>query len=499
MLTLTRPSIEKLLARQSEKWAEFLAENLGLSLFVYFALGVLVRYGISPHIGWFDEAEVAISTTQWQWFYHPTNPPLYHWLLLGMYKIFGIQPLSHFILKNILMVLTIFSLYQVALRMVGDKVLALCLGLSPLFIKDWGIWGSFKFTHSNLLICTMAVTFWQWSRWMEHPTHGNALRWGGAMALGCLAKYNYIFFMLPFFGALLVVDEIRKRVTIALLVLILLPSCILGGIHTWYALEIHQHYDLSALVARKFRGQAYPCLVMTVLNQGRLVLTQIMEQTFPLNLALLLIGLEGRKQMQSPSSVMGKFFLWHQILALVTLGGMILGFGLTSQPKRYILPFIMGIPFVVFACLPQLISWRRSIALLFSLLFIVREIWIMGLMIAFSRESLPQQDSIMLPQGDYQALAQVIAQQDKAILITDDLMAAGNLRFYLPQMTIYKKGYNDFWLTPKEGKTYNQSQMVYLWAKKQSSGKIDPTTAIKHVSLPLKGGQVKEYELMTIK
>ncbi len=478
------------------KGGEFVADNLAFVLWVYFGLGVIIRYGLSPNIGWFDDAEVALSTIQWSWFYHPNNPPLYHWLLLILYKIIGVHPISHFILKNFLMSLTIYSLFRAGLRVFNDNIIALCLALSPLLIKDWGIWGAFKFTHSNLLVCTMALTFWQITRFIEKPNKINAFWLGWVMALGCLAKYNYVFFIFSCLGGLYLID--RKMITKEIVFLLILPSMILGGLHLWSVFEIHQHYDLTALVGRKFKGNDHSFVLFTLLNQLRMVITQLGEQTFPLNIALGLTLLITHKNLRQPLTPMGRFFLWQQIFAFVSLVGMVLGFGITSQPKRYILPFILGLPWAVFVCIPSISTFRRTIACIFLCFVVAREIWVGWLMVFFYTQPLLEQESVMLPRGDYGALARLIDQEDKTILITEDLVAAGNLRFYLPHMTIYKLGYNDFWLKPKEGKAYNESQIVYLCAKEQCSDKIGPIMTQKSVSLPLKQ-QEKKYKLMTLK
>lgn len=461
-------------------------------------MGVMTRYVICPHIGWFDEAEMAISTTHWRWFYHPNNPPLYHWLLLGVYQIFGVHPLSHLILKNLLMGLTIYSLYQAGVKTFGDKLLGVCLGLSPLFIKDWGIWGAFKFTHSILLACIMAMTFWQIVRFIQRPNGINALFLGGVMALGCLSKYNFIFFMLACLGALLAEKQIRTNFLSLLGIWIILPTLVVLSIHILAVLDVHHHHDLTAVVAHKFKEGAHSSVLMTFLDQIRLVITQVFEQTFPLNMALIAILFTTRDQWALPKTIIGRFFTFQQFFALISLMGMVLGLGITDQPKRYILPFIMGLPFMVFACIPHLMLWRHMIVLLFTGLVVVREIWVFALMVVFCQEASRGEESVMLPYGDYQSLARVIEKEGHEILVTDDLIAAGNLKFYLPHMTIYKIGYNDFWLNSSDEKAYNQRQIVYLCAKTQCSGKINLPMAMKRVSLPLKAGQ-KDYELMTLK
>src|SRR3954447_13371695 len=64
----------------------------------YLVLHFLLRLWASPNIGT-DEVEQALFAQSWAWGYNPRQPPLFTWLLLGAYALFGAGIVAHLALK----------------------------------------------------------------------------------------------------------------------------------------------------------------------------------------------------------------------------------------------------------------------------------------------------------------------------------------------------------------------------------------------------------------
>src|SRR5271163_2723843 len=74
------------------------ARGFWLLLAIYLAAHAALRLWASPNIGT-DEVEQALFAQSWSWGYNPRQPPLFTWLLLGAYKLFGASVLAHVMLK----------------------------------------------------------------------------------------------------------------------------------------------------------------------------------------------------------------------------------------------------------------------------------------------------------------------------------------------------------------------------------------------------------------
>ncbi|MEJ0068754.1 MAG: hypothetical protein WDO24_08550 [Pseudomonadota bacterium] len=67
-------------------------------LAAYLVVHAVLRLWASPNIGT-DEVEQALFAQTWAWGYNPRQPPLFTWLLLGAYRIFGPDVAAHVMLK----------------------------------------------------------------------------------------------------------------------------------------------------------------------------------------------------------------------------------------------------------------------------------------------------------------------------------------------------------------------------------------------------------------
>ena len=78
-----------------------LAAAMPLIIGVYFAVQVAVRVFISPSLGK-DEAEQVLLAQEWAWGYG-SQPPLYTWMAILLFRVFGEGVLALALLKNLLL------------------------------------------------------------------------------------------------------------------------------------------------------------------------------------------------------------------------------------------------------------------------------------------------------------------------------------------------------------------------------------------------------------
>jgi len=189
------------LAPVPPRWLFFLL--LGL----LFSAHVAVRLISSP-IAELDESWQLVLSQHWALGYH-SHPPLYTWLQIIVFKIFGESFFSLALLKNALL----FGLYlftyasaRLLTRRHDRAVLAvLCLLLIPQIA-----WESQRdLTHSVLLSTATAAAVYSFLRLAEGPSNARYALLGLCVAVMILSKYNSGLFLIGTTAALMLVPRYR--------------------------------------------------------------------------------------------------------------------------------------------------------------------------------------------------------------------------------------------------------------------------------------------------
>jgi 4-amino-4-deoxy-L-arabinose transferase-like glycosyltransferase len=145
-----------------------------------------------------DEAEQLLFTQQLAWGYS-LQPPLYTWITWLALQIFGVNLFALTVGKAALLIalftFTSLLLQRLAVPRAAATAAALTLLFSPFFA--WNV--TLNLTHTVLASTVFAATVLHACRLIERPTACRYLVLGLLMALGVLAKYNFVVFA----GALL--------------------------------------------------------------------------------------------------------------------------------------------------------------------------------------------------------------------------------------------------------------------------------------------------------
>lgn len=172
-----------------------------LGLLVYFAAHLMFRVLVSSSLEQ-DEAEQVLFS-QWLRGAYLASPPLYTWLQMLFFRLFGTSVFSLSLLKNSLLFLTYVFVFLSARKLLRSTRLAVFAACSLLLIPQI-CWESQRdLTHSVLATTLSAATLFSVLALLQSAQLKSYLGLGLAMGLGMLAKYNYALFLAAVLLALL--------------------------------------------------------------------------------------------------------------------------------------------------------------------------------------------------------------------------------------------------------------------------------------------------------
>lgn len=179
-----------------------------LLLAAYFLLQLIIRLSVGPGLER-DEAEQLLLTQQFS-FGYGSQPPLYTWLQLVFFSLFGINVFAMALLKNILLFCTYWFTYKISRELGYSVVASIAAMLSILFIPQI-VWESQRdLTHSVIVTTLTAATVLSWVRLKNSQTTLNYIVVGLCCGLGLLSKYNYGIFFLGLVAASLTIPQYRS-------------------------------------------------------------------------------------------------------------------------------------------------------------------------------------------------------------------------------------------------------------------------------------------------
>ncbi|MEG3619137.1 glycosyltransferase family 39 protein [Magnetovibrio sp. PR-2] len=172
----------------------------------------LIRLTLMSALGG-DEAEQVLFAQALTWGYDVTNPPLYTWMLSGIFVVLGKSAAVLMAVKLTVVGLLYITLYHAARMCLGPgrELDWALVGLSPvlLFVVAWH--AIFSYSHSLLNGVFVVVTFmvllkiatqaqWRWYALL-----------GLVAGLGVLTKYSYVMFLIAVLVAGVTLPAIRAR------------------------------------------------------------------------------------------------------------------------------------------------------------------------------------------------------------------------------------------------------------------------------------------------
>lgn len=193
------------IAARVERWAGWVP----YAVLVYFAIQTVLRLAISENLE-IDEAEIARHGI-FALGYGNSNPPLYDWIVVSLWKLTGSWPAALALAKNGLLASAYLLFYWSGRIVFGTKAGAATLTLSLLLMPQI-LWHSqITLSHSTAAVtasaATIAVLMWL----LDRQTTIRFVVFGLALAATLLSKYSSILLILALVGAVLTIAEARRR------------------------------------------------------------------------------------------------------------------------------------------------------------------------------------------------------------------------------------------------------------------------------------------------
>ncbi len=160
-----------------------------IALVFYLIYHLLIRLFLSSTLE-LDESEQAFLSQEFQWGYNQ-QPPLYTWITILLLKIFGYTKFTFLILRSALLFFTHFFIYKISKSIYKNVNLAIITSLSLLLFFQFSV-ESFRQTHTVLVTCSAVAFIFQIIRMQKKSTWVDYMITGIIIAIGVLAKYNFI-------------------------------------------------------------------------------------------------------------------------------------------------------------------------------------------------------------------------------------------------------------------------------------------------------------------
>jgi 4-amino-4-deoxy-L-arabinose transferase-like glycosyltransferase len=405
-----------------------------LWLGLYFLLHLLVRLLVSPGLE-LDEAEQLVLTQGMQLGYG-SQPPLYTWLLGGLFQLFGVGIFSLALLKNLLLSATYLLTYRSARELGYGRDVSLAVMLSLFFIPQI-VWESQRdLTHSVLATTLAAATICCWLRLGNRVSAGGYAVLGLISGLGLLAKYNYGIFLLSLFAASASIREYRQLLlrrqmlgSLAISSLLVAPHALWMAGNTGTVMKQSHKFNPAAVTSR---GEA-------MLTGFTDLFMAILMFALPLAVLYLVLFLWQRRQgVEAPglNGAPGGMLLVRCIVASVLICMvMVLLFRVTVFKDRWMQPFLFFLPLALLPWMAgilqqggaRFIRWAALTVGVLVLLLMAGRPALARFTGSTGRFNLPYQDLAAALEGEVSRVDLVVAQ---------NRLMGGNLRLRYPQTRV---------------------------------------------------------------
>lgn len=409
-------------------------ERHGILLLVgYFLLMGLLRPLISSALE-FDEAEQMLHTQRLLLGYG-AQPPLFTWLLYGLFALDGPSLLALALLKNGLMFLSTLFLFLASRRILGSDLPALAVSLSFLLIPQFA-WESQRiFTHSVVLTTCAVAAFYLLVRVQQEGRLADYAGLGLALGLGALSKYSFALHAILLLGAALLTPALRGVLLDRRILLTLIIAAVLTLPHGLWLLE-HWEAAFAPTMDKLHVASDSNLLTTFFTGWGSLAWSAFLFLT-PLWMVYLWAARAPREDAPAPDTIWRAFFLRYGLLFVIGMSLFILLAQATSFRDRWLQPFL------VLAPLAALLLWpmgragaRRLIAaslVLMALAFVLLNTRVLlgGMLDKPSKVNLP-----------IEQIAERLRAQGwtRGLILAENMQVAGDLKLQLPESTVLKTG-----------------------------------------------------------
>lgn len=340
-LKLRAPAMPRL----SPRVAAPSVSRFGLLLGVYILAHLGLRLVESGSLR-FDESEQMLFSQRFAMGYNE-QPPLYTWLLIGVFGVTGVGLFGIILLKLGFVAATYLCLHAIARRAMPERLRLTALGslaLLPYF--GWTV--LIDGAHTPMLCAVTAGTLLAVVRLSEKRTTGGYLLLGCMVGLGAMAKYSFVLFALAMVAAGLALPHYRKLLMDTRLLLSIALAAVIVLPHALWVLEHWREISQRPLGRAGFGGgQAYPARVLAGLGD---LAYNVAAMAGILLTALLILSPAGfRRALATKGGTDESRFLGYWLFAIGLLLVAAVFAGITKFRTYWFAPIIMLLPIYFFS------------------------------------------------------------------------------------------------------------------------------------------------------
>ncbi|HWI40629.1 MAG TPA: glycosyltransferase family 39 protein, partial [Verrucomicrobiae bacterium] len=373
-----------------------------------------------------DEAEQLVTTQKWALGYG-SQPPLYTWLQIGFFKLFGTSVLSLSILKNLLLFALYLFVYHTGRLVTGNLLGAQAAAASLLFFPEIAWQSQIDRTHSVLALVLVCGTLYLFLKIAEEGRTLHFALLGLCGGLGLLSKYNTSFFLIALLAAAASIPRYRS---IVLDRRMLLAAGVLLAVFLPNALWMLRNPELALLTSFKFKIAESRRLVNV---QGVLrMFGALLSMLAPMVLLHCLLFVRRRRKALSWSGDERLALLVRTAACVLLLFAVaVLLSGATNIRERWLLPALIFAPVISVSLFRRHID-RQSMSRVYALAAAIMVVVSVGhparVVLA---EKWNRTERLNIP---YRSLASQLEAplSGVGLVITDTTPIAGNLRLNLP-------------------------------------------------------------------
>jgi len=286
-----------------------------------------------------DEAEMIVMAQRFQLGYGP-QLPLYNWLQVASFKAFGLSTFAISVLKNALLFLTGFFMFQ-ALRLALPVRAAVAATLVLLLLPNLSWEGQRAGSHSIAMYAALAGSFYVFTRLIQRPSTAGFILFGVVLGLGGLTKYNFWIFPISLYLAAISMPAYRPAVRRReYLISAGLAAGIVALPYYWIAQNLslalastHKFFDGDPQVQRFLWLDGLTSMAMVSLAAMILLL-----------LVVVVLRLPGRGMRHWPARPdLATLLLRATAISSLAVVALVIGFNVSDVQPRWLVPvFISG-------------------------------------------------------------------------------------------------------------------------------------------------------------
>jgi hypothetical protein len=397
-----------------------------------FAVHVLLRLVMS-RVTVLDESEQIVFAQSWQWGYGP-QPPLYTWIQILFFDVFGTSILGLTLLKNALLFACYAFTYGAGRVVTRSHLGGMIAALGLLLIPQIAWESQRDLTHSVLAMTLSTATLFAFLKLHRSPTPWRYLLLGMLFGLGMLSNYNYAMLLVGLLIAAACLKEFRPVVVNGWMIAAVTVAVVMLLPHAQWCV---QHWSVVFSSSHKLRIQDETSFMVTAVRAlGNLIAAWLSHIGSIVGIFLLLCWRQlvpfPRETLRRPQV---RLLLWLTAIALAGIAVAMVLSRATSFKGRWLQPLFFCVS-ILCAALVQPRLTRAALRRILGAAALVAAI-VMVLMPGrlWVADELGRVEGLNAPYRELMAQLHPELEPAQAVL-TDTLVLGGNLRLLFPQKPV---------------------------------------------------------------